>query len=245
MSIRALSRVAGPITLLTMTLGAVSCGGAADLEGASQALVGWWRFEEGSGTRVADASGLGNHAELVGGEWSPGVHGAALAMDGGNDDIVVVPLTDSLRATDGAITVMGWARRTARHNVALVSQRYPDLFLGFHGMRFKWELQNSRGGRAACYADPEYRAELGRWYHLAASHDGWRARLYVDGREICSRWLFGSRALPEAPFTLSGYLDASGAIVDEITGTIDEVRIYDQALSARTIRALMQRDMKE
>jgi hypothetical protein len=44
--------------------------------------------------------------------------------------------------------------------------------------------------------------------------------------------------MPEVPFTIGGYLEDSGRIVDEITGRIDDVRIYARALSAAEIRKL-------
>ena len=44
--------------------------------------------------------------------------------------------------------------------------------------------------------------------------------------------------MPNAPFTIGGYLDEDGKIVDEMTGLIDDVRIYSRALSASEIKAL-------
>jgi hypothetical protein len=47
--------------------------------------------------------------------------------------------------------------------------------------------------------------------------------------------------MPDGPLTLAAYLDKQGAIVDEITGRVDDVRIYDRALSSDEIRALVAR----
>lgn len=159
-------------------------------------------------------------------------------MDGGNDGIVVVPLSQSLRSTADAITITAWTYRTAEHNVDVVGHGYPGLFLGFHGPSFKWEIVNAAGEYASCYADPEHRAEIGRWIHLAATYDGHAARLYADGRHICRRKLTGPIAMPDTPFTISGYFAKDGAIVDEISGRIDDVRIYDRALTVAEIHSL-------
>ena len=213
-------------------------GGQADDRG----LVGWWTFDEGSGTTALDASGNGNTATIRNGTWGSGKTGNALQMDGSNHGIVTVLLSDSLRSTADNVTVMGWAYRTAEHNVDLVGHAYPFLFLGFHGPRFKWQIANTRGKKLSCYADPKYRAELNRWFHLAGTYDGRTVRLYVDGEEICSKWSWMSSAIamPDAPFTISGYLRDTGEIVDEITGKIDEVRIYNRVLSVDEIRRIYQ-----
>jgi hypothetical protein len=202
----------------------------------SEGLVAWWRFDEGAGTSAADASGNQNTATILNGAWGEGHADNALAMDGGNDGIVTVPMSDSLRATAGEITVMAWTYRTAEHNVDILGHGYPTLFFGFHGPRFKWQFVRANGRQMACYADPKYVAGLDQWIHVAATYNGWIARLYANGEQVCSKWTWGDIAMPDVPFTMSGYLDGSGRIVDEITGRIDDVRIYDRALSQAEIR---------
>jgi len=119
-----------------------------------------------------------------------------------------------------------------------VAHGYPTLFFGFHDLQFKWQVALSNGRNAVCYADKKYRAELNRWYHVAATYDGWVARLYVNGQEICNDWAFGSIRMPEAPFTVGAYVDDEGNIVDEMSGMISDARIYDGALSADAIASL-------
>jgi hypothetical protein len=203
-------------------------------------LVARWTFDEGKGETAADASGNGNTAKLRNAGWGDGKLGTALQMNGGNDSIVTIPLSDSLRSTAKEITVMGWAYRRAAHNVDIVGHGYPSLFLGFHGHQFKWLLENTSNKKARCYADPKYYAALDRWYHLAGTYDGRTARLYVDGKQICRQWLWrsGPVKMPDVPFTISGYLDPEGEIVDEITGRVDDVRIYNRVLSADEIMGI-------
>jgi concanavalin A-like lectin/glucanase superfamily protein len=221
---------------LAMSLVLAGCGLGNDYPEDKTHLVGWWKFAEGVGQRVADASGNYNVATMTNGGWAKASD--ALQMDGGNDGIVVVPLTDSLRRTADEITVMAWTYRSAEHNVAVVSHGYPELFFGFHGPQFKWQIVHANGRWTSCYADRKYVASLDRWIHMAATYNGWVARLYADGVEVCSKWSWGPIAMPETPFTMSGHLGESGQIVDEITGRIANVRIYDRALSAEQIRAI-------
>jgi len=68
---------------------------------------------------------------------------------------------------------------------------------------------------------------------------GKKIHLYVDGKEICTARLTGLIAMPNAPFTISGYRDKKGKIIDEITGKIDEVKIYNRALNDKEIMQAM------
>lgn len=53
-------------------------------------LVGHWKFDEGSGTAVSDASNYGNDGVIYGAEWTEGVIGSALEFDGGKYDYVQI-----------------------------------------------------------------------------------------------------------------------------------------------------------
>lgn len=230
-----------PLLVTLIVVAACEDGGSSsDSAAVGASLVAAWTFDSDAGTTAVDTSGHNNTAELRNAAIAPGKVGNALQMNGHNDSIMIIPLSDSLRATAREITVMGWAYRMADHNVAVVAHGYPTLFLGFHGRQFKWQIANVNNAGAHCYADAKYQATLDRWFHLAGTYDGRTARLYVDGVEICSKWLWNGGALkmPEVPFTVSGYLDDQGKIVDEITGMIDEVRVYSRALNADAIRAV-------
>ena len=45
-------------------------------------LVGWWSFDEGSGTVAGDSSGNGNTGTIYGATWVTGIYGKALSFDG-------------------------------------------------------------------------------------------------------------------------------------------------------------------
>ncbi len=188
---------------------------------------------------LADASGNQHTVQAAQVSPSEGLHGGALSMGGGRDGVIEIPMSERLRQTGQAVTVSLWAYRQVEGNVALVAHRYPSLFLGFHGPQFKWQLAFAGGGRAACYADKRHVAEQDRWYHIAATFNGYVARLYVDGEEICSDWTRGGEIDMRAePFTVGAYYDEAGEAIDLLRGKVDEVMIFDQALSARQIRAM-------
>jgi hypothetical protein len=62
--------------------------------------------------------------------------------------------------------------------------RLSHAVLRFSRFTVQVQIRLDSGRSGVCYADPEYRAEPNRWYHVAATYNGWVARLYVDGFTI-------------------------------------------------------------
>jgi len=225
-----MKKLTAALALLLLT---TSCG-----KGREDGLVARWTFDERAAETVMDASGNGNDGALANGGYDAGLLGSALKLDGSDDSVMRVAVSESLKATRKEITVAAWAYRTEGRNVAIVAHGYPTLFLGYHGMQFKWQISLDNGRSGVCYADPAYKADLQRWQHVAATYSGWVARLYVDGQEICNDWTWGAIRMPDVPFTVGAYLDDDGTIIDEMNGLIDDVRIYSRALSTEEIREL-------
>ena len=74
-------------------------------DGADPSLVGWWRFEEGSGTTAYDSSGNGLDGELVGGvTWTEGRIGGGIELDG-TSGYVSIP---DFELTTDTITFVAW-----------------------------------------------------------------------------------------------------------------------------------------
>jgi hypothetical protein len=75
----------------------------------------------------------------------------------------------------------------------------------------------------------------GSWTHLAATYDGTWQRLYINGVEVAQQMQTGLIA------SSSGDLSIGGDSVwkQYFQGRIDEVRIYNRALSASEIQADM------
>jgi len=225
-------------TLVALAL--TMLGGCSDNDNGE--LVGWWKFETAQARVAPDASGHENHATLRGDNPAAVFHHSELHLDGMNDNVLAIPVSASLRKTAKAITIVARVYRTADHNVALVAHGYPTLFFGFHGPQFKWQVKLDNGRSGVCYADHRHKADTGRWYHIAATYDGWSARLYVDGREICSDWTYGSISMPDDDFTIGAYVDDQGEIVDELSGRMSWVQIYSRAFSSANIQKLYERD---
>ena len=73
---------------------------------------------------------------------------------------------------------------------------------------------------------------LNTWTHLAVSYDGATIRLYVNGVQVGSRALTG----PIAPSTGALRIGGNAVWGEYFKGLIDEVRVYNRALSAGEIQ---------
>jgi hypothetical protein len=197
---------------------------------AATDLVGHWTMDEGSGTTASDFSGLGNNGLVSGGAtWTLGIVGGALSLDGINGT-VTVPNMRGLGAGNTAHTVAAWVKV-----ISLPSNRAWILLLGNEGTGSHHWLINSLGvTQLGVWNGGQVNPTLplGEWKHIAVTFDGATLAGYVDGM------LAGSGA---AIFDLEGMpLTIGGPHIGEnnFNGMVDDVRIYDRALTAAEIAAL-------
>ncbi len=87
-------------------------------------------------------------------------------------------------------------------------------------------------GRRLEYLDSGRSPAVGQWQHLAATYDGATARYYVDGVETANRALVGNVG-DSNTWRIGAYGPGPGGFFD---GVIDEVRVYNRAISATEIR---------
>jgi len=204
-------------------------------------LVGWWRFNDGSGTVAIDSSGNNLHGELVNDPvWVTGVQGTALQFIAGNH--VAVP---------GYEGILGTQSRTSTAWVNVNKTSASIITWGPSGSGTKWIMRTHNGpatlrlecGRGNTYGTTDL--VDGEWHHVAVvliddgSPDVSELLLYVDGK--LDPIMAGGT--PNQMDTASGVefriaydLNNTGRDYD---GMIDDVRIYDRALTADDIQALM------
>jgi hypothetical protein len=188
-------------------------------------LVGAWSFDEANGSTATDLSGHGNDGEIENAQRTPvGVYGGALAFDG-IDDVVTVPASRSLRLTDG-LTIEGWVRPN------VLSGPLRPLAVGPAWALYAAGPGGLPSGQTVADADRLARgttklALAPTWTHLAMTYDGARARLYVNGRLVATTLQTGLFETRWGALHIGN--DLCGNWFD---GLIDEVRVYDRALSA-------------
>ncbi len=209
--------------------------------------VRWWHFDEGAGDVTVEETGK-DRCTIAGHKsyWKKGISGTALQFDGYNT-VVSLPAEKAPAITTG-LTLEGWIAIGAYPwNWAPVVQQGDDdgYFLGVDGhghAGFKVTV----GGRWEELVS-EKQLDRNRWYHLAgtfAQSDG-TMRLFIDGRQCGTKTVAagvvqttgdpiqigkGKDRAPIDPVRRNTFSDSYS-----FDGLIDEVKIYDVALTPNQI----------
>lgn len=200
-----------------------------------------FRFERGDyitrggKTIVRDQSGQGNDGEVIACLPAPGAIGTGLRFDGKNS-VVQVPQSDSLACE--AFTISVWAYfEEERGGEVLVANLDNGRINNdvFHFMRV--QFKGSSGFRGIDGDGGEkYKPLAGRWTHFVGVYDGKRCSLWADGKKVSeTRDIPDKPGPPTQPLTLG---HNTGAFTSNFKGVLDEVAIYNRALSDREIEAL-------
>jgi hypothetical protein len=200
-------------------------------------LVASYNFNVGSGTSLADRSGTGNNGTIANGTWSATGHtGAALSFNGTNT-LVSVADSNSLDLTTG-MTLEAWV------NPSGLGTAWRDVIFKEQPGSFAYTLyanQNTTRPIGQVHIGGEINAvgtaalPLNAWSHIAATFDGSNLRLYANGSLVATTAISGS-----IPVT-TGVLRIGGNSVwgEYFNGLIDDVRIYNRALTQPQIQADM------
>jgi serine/threonine protein kinase len=200
-------------------------------------LLAHWTLDESVGRTVHD--GIGNHPGLAFGEpaWRPtgGQIGGALAFDG-VDDYVRIPWTDGNDLQ--RFTIVLWTKLSPPsegrlQRLVTVGQDKIVLEMGQDlpgTSELHFYVARADGTRGEIRADQTI--PFGVFQHLAMTYDGAVMRLYQDGQLLASSYEVAPLAAgPDDPVEFSGR--------ETLHGLLDDVRLYDEALSRSQIRVLM------
>ena len=214
-------------------------------------LVGHWRLDDGSGTTATDSSGYGNHGTVVDNpvwdaKWITGINGGAMEFYGvgtvfGNGDYIDCGNDASLDIT-GPTSIALWIRPDADDPEGMGTETAP--MAKALDPDWSWQVRYGWGGPEPYMAftfntSPRAWAFVGRnleryeWCHISCSFDGTTLTTYLNGEATDST--------PMGPITSSPapvLIGSDGWQCDWI-GAIDDVRIYDHALSEAEILGTM------
>ena len=220
------------VTLVT----AINRADAAEAEpGGEPGLVGCWSFNEGDGNAVKDTSKSGHDGAISGARRVKGVVGSALEFNGTSDFANVSSPGSGL--VDKAVSVEAWIQSTGNNvnaNLVFAGPESLDFGIWIQGGRFFAGIWNSDG--AQCSAVSPSGPTPGQWYHVAMTCDfntDKTVKLFIDGKLISTNPAVGT-AIRSAHTSI----DIGGRTPNAsyFNGIIDEVKIYNRALSEVEIR---------
>jgi len=202
-------------------------------------LVGWWKFDEGTGSTALDWSGHGNHGTINGDPQSvAGYDGDALEFDG-SGDYVNCGNGPSLQIQD-AITIAFWFKVEA-------FQTTWEAFLSKGDNSYRASRGGGDGnathlgisGTSVGNFNGNVIITGGDWHHYAGTYDGTNARIYIDGvldTEVAST---GQINISSYELWIGTNSQNTGRLLH---GLMDEVRIYNKALTVEEIQQAMRGD---
>jgi hypothetical protein len=207
--------------------------------------IAYWKLDEGTGLTTVDSSGNGNTGTLVNGPvWTAGRSGQGLSLDGVND-FVRVPHTAALNAFP--ITVAAWFKTNTTAGLkGVVNKYFAGSFNGYQiffqdGDLCAWLLRDMSnyiydGGectmRTTGFNDDQ-------WHQAVFVADTAGGRLYVDGVQKATQpWTGAAGAVTTTQQLRLGHYPGVTGGASFLAGLVDEVRIYNRALSAQEVAQL-------
>lgn len=212
-------------------------------------LVGWWKFDEGAGTSATDSSGSGNTGTLNGSvTWVTGKIQKGVEFNGSKGNYVSVADSTSLDIT-GAVTIAAWVYIDTQPPGSS-NGAFPRILQKDTTANHAYGLWiDSTGGNTTkptirvriSSTNYDLRSDnnlsLQTWHHVVGVREGAALRLYVNGtldKENTSAATTGSLdntgqlQMSESTGNSDGCLD----------GILDDVRVYNRALSASDVTEL-------
>ena len=222
--------------------------GISDSSYLSNGLVGYWRLDENSGTTTGDSSGNGITSQTFTGQttWTTGKFGPSLTFDG-TDDVVrfteVAPV--DLGATTDSYSISAWINTTTfvgfEAAIAMKndssSGAYPYFLNLNNGSDACFKLSDGTNTPTACYAP---NVNDGVWHHIVGVRDvtGDKVFIYVDGIQAGSVTDTTTATTANNDDVSLGNGGSAAYGLYDYTGKIDDVRIYNRAMSSAEIEKL-------
>ena len=205
--------------------------------------VARWRFAETGGVTVADSAGSADG--FVRGSPTldtAGVSGGSgIAFGATADDYVEVPDAGVLTPT-AALSFCGWYRTTSGANEQTVLQK-ADSRYGDEGYAVDVQTPNSirahvgvESGQAT--VNPSVSTHDGQWHHLVCTWDGDAFVIYLDSGEVDRDGSQSGAVVPSNRSLYVGYGDNGYTSDYAMDGAVDDVRVYDVALTPDQVGTL-------
>ncbi len=203
-------------------------------------LVGWWNFNEGSGTTARDISGYDNHGNIVGATYVdgvPGTGGTALEFDG-VDDYVNTNVDLSWTSAD-SFSMSAWIKTTGESNRLnnIISKNSFEYMLSARDNTIRFIYWNPVGSNVISLSRSI--ANITQWNFVTVMYDGRDAKLHINGVLEDVNLNISDEFINRSETTKIGTGYNYGSPSSRFfQGLIDDVRIYNRALTASEIQTL-------
>jgi prepilin-type N-terminal cleavage/methylation domain-containing protein len=204
-------------------------------------IVGYWHFDEGTGTSTLDASGNENDGELINGPtWSS----ASDCKAGRCLDFDVDASVQQVNASNGSgldsqvpLTLMAWiypegTGGTDSRSTIIKGYDPSSYYLSYNDTNRALDCYWYETSPAGYHSTPSDSVSLNEWSHIACVWDGSYLYQYVNGELKKTTGVTGSGR------QASSITIGAESTARQFDGLIDEVRIYNTALSSSTVKSI-------
>lgn len=199
-------------------------------------LVSWWNLNEGTGSIAHDiiSEYTGN---ITSPQWVPGKKSTALYFDETPRFVTIDGLTNVDMSK--ALTIEFWVKIQPNDAYRPLVAKYNNntdeewITLLYADNRVMFGISDTAGAGSSTDILSTTHLTPGQWYHIVATWDNTTMTLYVDTIPEASTVPVNKLRLGSNPVWLGKYLSEDAPFY--FLGTLDEVRIYNRALSKQEI----------
>ena len=204
----------------------------------TQGLIGYWNFDEGSGTVAHDSSGSGYNGTVNGATWTTGKINSALNFNGTTNGVVTPGI-----ALANAFSITAWVNPAVTNQTTFAriaeTQYNGGFYLGadVSGNTYKFIVNAGTGSTGVCGASfgcAQGGTITSGWHLVTGTFDGTTAILYVDNVRVGSD-TFTAPGNTNYPLYIGRYYGGTGY---GWNAGIDEVRLYNRALTSAEVTTI-------
>jgi hypothetical protein len=206
-------------------------------------LVAAYNFDQGSGSVLTDVSGNGNNGTITNASWVTGLYGGALSFSGAVNSLVTIADSSSLHLGSG-MTLEAWIKPTTLTSSSgwITPLAKGSLNATTTNTSFALDAAHGPGttpSAAVLVGNSDRLSQSSSalplsWNFLAATYDGSLLHLYLNGVQVGATSVSGNIVNTTDPLRIGG----AGAN-EMFSGLVDNVRIYNGALSQAAIQSDM------